>query len=115
MGLLLSQPGHGIVVVEFSRFELWVSPLSFEGIFLHANHCVLGSILKDEERNETIAKLNGDSRQRQAALEEFYADELIAGSAPPLSEQQFKAALSVAAVQNDSVLATIIVSPVERA
>merc|ERR1711918_96661 len=41
--LLLSQPGHGVVLVEWSRSSLWVSPIAFEGVMVHANHCVIGS------------------------------------------------------------------------
>merc|ERR1711920_1096619 len=112
--MLLSQPGHGIVIVEWSRSELWVSPVSFEGLLVHANHCVVGSSLVDVA-HQNVQKLNEDSKWRQAAIEEFYAEELLAGKGPQLSVAQVKAALSAKGVQNDSVLSTVVLSPADRA
>jgi len=109
--LLLSQPGHGIVLVEWSRSSIFVSPLTREGVLVHANHCVLGSSLSDVE-TQSVAWILEESRQRQSEVEAFYAQELLAGR--ELDLKRLQEALSVRGVQNDSVLATVIVCPAEQ-
>lgn len=111
--IMLSQPGHGIVLVEWSRSKLWVSPVANDGVLVHANHCVLGSTLIDTT-SAALQHLLGESKWRQAEVEDNFAKELLAGQALSLSLPRLKASLSLAAVQNDHVLSTIVVSPLER-
>ena len=54
-----------------------------------------------------------DASERKTAG--LYADELLAGKAPQVSLKQLQSFLSVAGVQNDDVLATVISCPQERA
>ncbi|CAJ1354761.1 unnamed protein product, partial [Effrenium voratum] len=107
--LLLMQPGHGMVVVEWSRCRLSISAVAAEGVLVHANHCV--SELQDES-HAGIAKLLAESKQRQAEVEGRYADELVAGKLP-LELKQIQSFLS-GAVQNDDVLATVVSCPQRR-
>jgi len=109
--MLLMQPGYGAVMIEWSPKKISVSPAG-EGVLVHANHCILD--LRDAEYPK-IAKLLEDSKRRQAAVESQYAEELLAGKAPPLSIQQIQSFLSLADVQNDDVLATVISCPRQRA
>lgn len=109
--MLLMQPGYGAVMIEWSPKKISVSPAG-EGVLVHANHCILD--LRDAEYPK-IAKLLEDSKRRQAAVESQYAEELLAGKAPPLSIQHIQSFLSLADVQNDDVLATVISCPRQRA
>ena len=104
--LLLTQPGHGMVMVEWSRTTIHISPVGLEGILVHANHCALGSSLVDED-HQSISKLLQESKRRQSTVEDLYADQLLAGTTQ-LGLSQIQAFLSVTGVQNDDVLATVI-------
>eukprot|EP00746_Dinoflagellata_sp_MGD_P124315 gnl/MRDRNA2_/MRDRNA2_58896_c0_seq1.p1 gnl/MRDRNA2_/MRDRNA2_58896_c0~~gnl/MRDRNA2_/MRDRNA2_58896_c0_seq1.p1 ORF type:complete len:173 (+),score=35.06 gnl/MRDRNA2_/MRDRNA2_58896_c0_seq1:35-520(+) len=105
--LMLGQAGRGVVLVEWSQTQLWVSPLAGEeSLVTRANHCLAGSGLAD---SEAVQEIMDESRFRQAQVDEFVAEEILQGRAPPLALQQLQAALSQPRVQNDQVLATVIV------
>ncbi|CAE7847872.1 rnc, partial [Symbiodinium sp. KB8] len=110
--LLLTQPGHGMVMVEWSRNKIHISPEGFEGVLVHANHCALGSSLKDED-HRSISRLLEASKRRQSKIEELYAEKLLAGTST-LSLGQVQAFLSAEGIQNDDVLATVISCPEKR-
>ena len=111
--LLLTQPGHGLVMVEWSRTRIHISPVGFEGVLVHANHCALGSSLKDED-HQSISRLLEESKRRQSTIEDLYAEKLLAGTSTQLSLSQVQAFLSAEGIQNDDVLATVISCPEKR-
>ena len=110
--LLLTQPGHGMVMVEWSRTRIHISPVGLEGILVHANHCAFGSSLQDDD-HQGISRLLDESKRRQSSIEDLYAEELLAGR-PSLGLSQVQAFLSAKCVQNDEVLATVISCPETR-
>lgn len=110
--LLLTQQGHGAVVVEWSATHIWILPVTGEGsLSVRANHCLAESTLSDDE---AVADLMEESKRRHCDVEEFIAQELCSGRPPPLTLAQVQEALSQSRVQNDSVLATIVVCPQDR-
>lgn len=113
-GMMLSERGRGTVAVEWCRSALWVSPVTCEGALMRANHCLLGSAMRDDVGSESLRKLLADSRERQELIESHWVEEFLA-TQDPLDVSQLQQALSLPSVQNDSVVATVVVCSVERA
>jgi len=110
--LLLSQLGHGVVIVEWSSSQLWLAPVAGEGaLAVRANHCLAESSLSDDEAVEDMME---ESKLRHCEVEEFIAKELCSGRLPPMTLEQVQNALSQTQVQNDSVLATVVACPHDR-
>jgi len=110
--LMLSQQGHGAVVVEWSASQIWILPITGEGsMVVRANHCLADSALSDDE---TLQDILDESRLRHCEVEEFIACEVSSGRPPPMTLLQVQEALSQPRVQNDSVLATLVITPEDR-
>merc|ERR1711879_798596 len=104
--------GHGVVVVEWSASQLWLRPVIGEGaLVVRANHCLAESDLSDDE---AVEDMMDESKLRHSEVEEFITQELCSGRSPPLALLQVQEALSQTRVQNDSVLATVVVCPEDR-
>lgn len=111
--MVLSEHPRGTVVLEWCRSALWVSPVVCEGALIRANHCLLGSSMRDDESAESLRKLLAASRERQELIESHWVEEFLATEA--LDVGQLQQALSLPMVQNDSVVATVVVCSAERA